>query len=177
MKKYFLLMVMAVSVALSTSGSTGNNYDDIDNFFEEVSGCTSPNINYFYISKAMLKLSANSALDIGVGKFEKITDKIDFIRNAEITAGTPTETSLVDFANDIAQRRAETFGYKKLFVRDIGNGQRNFLFVKNGEGGLCSVLIINMHRGVQPNGESSIQRVRVLLIGGTFHVQEILSLI
>ncbi len=174
-----LLAILTLSLSAGASETKENNYDDIGNFFTTAATAESPAIRHFYISKAMLRLTAGKCGELLSGfNLNKFIDKIDFIRNVEISANnTKKEKELLATAEQLATKIYKQYNYNNLFATNDGCEHR-YLFYKYGEGGLCSMLIISTNKEFDEKTEqASLKQARVILIGGTFRAEDIPTMV
>lgn len=180
--KFFIaILLFAFTANIYANDGGRNNYDDIGGFFAQASEVESPNVEYFYISKAMLALTRGK---VNVGGIKEginlgdFYDKIDFIRSVGVTANTSAkDQSLLEGAEELAKRVYKQYNYQNLMVSSDG-GRRAYIFYKYGEGGLCSLLVVVIRKKELPgNGQTVLDFARVLLMGGTFRVEDIPTLI
>ena len=181
-KIFALLAILAFTLTASATKIKENNYDDIDNFFATASVAESPGIKHFYISKAMLTLTAGkSDLMLAVVGFQvkDFINKIDFIRNVEISTNrTRQEKELLAAAEVLATKTYRKYNYNNLLTTNEGDGECNYFFYKYGEGGLCSILVISTLKEYDEATEQAfLKKARVILIGGTFRAEDIPSII
>lgn len=179
--KFFIAIILfAFAANIRANDVVRNNYDDIGGFFETASNVESPNVEYFYISKAMLALTRGKVNVGGVKEGINLDDfynKIDFIRSVAVSANTSAkEKSLLEGAEDLAKRVYKQYDYLNLMVSSEG-GRRDYIFYKYGEGGLCSLLVVEIKKKEHPGGQAALDSARVLLMGGTFRVEDIPTLI
>ncbi len=174
-----LLAIICTTLTASNNDIKANNYDDIGNFFTTAAEAASPNINHFYISKAMLTLTTGQSCDIITGlNIKNFISKIDFIRSAEIKANkTKKDKELLDGTEKLATQVYKQYNYIKLLATNE-EGEHNYLFYKYGEGGLCSLLVITtLKQFDEVKEEATMQQARVILIGGTFRAEDIPTII
>ncbi len=183
MKTNFFLVILlfAFTANIRANDVLRNNYDDIGGFFAQASEVESPNVEYFYISKAMLALTRGKVNVGGIKEginLDNFYNKIDFIRSVGVTANTSAkEQSLFEGAENLAKRVYKQYDYQNLMVSSDG-GRRTYIFYKYGEGGLCSLLVVVIRKKELPGGEKTVfDCARVLLMGGTFRVEDIPTLI
>lgn len=179
--KFFIAIILfAFAANIRANDVVRNNYDDIGGFFETASNVESPNVEYFYISKAMLALTRGKVNVSGVKEGLNLDDfynKIDFIRSVAVTANTSAkEQNLLEGAEGLAKRVYKQYDYLNLMVSSEG-GRRAYIFYKYGEGGLCSLLVVVTKKKELPGGQTALDFARVLLMGGTFRVEDIPMLI
>ncbi len=174
-----LLAILTLAFTANAKETKENNYDDICNFFATAAATESPSISHFYISKAMLTLTAGQSCEIMTGlNLKNFINKIDFIRSAEIkTNKTKKDKELLCSAEKLATQVYKQYNYIKLLSTNE-EGEHNYLFYKYGEGGLCSLLVITILKQFdEEKEESSMQQARVILIGGTFRAEDIPTII
>ena len=180
-KIFITTLLLLFTLSINAFEKNDNNYDDIGNFFSSAEKVESPNIEHFYISKAMLTLTKGQ---VNIGRIkegvdiEKFYDKIDFIRSVGVTANTTQqERDLLKGAEELAQRVYKQYDYKCL-VTYGENNTRVHLFYKYGEGGLCSVLVVVTRKEEDSvTKKMELQFARALLMGGTFRAEDIPRLI
>lgn len=167
MKKIILIAIAGLFVLTAKSyAMAGDNYDDIGGFFEYFARQYSPKVQYTHITKAMIKHALPNDLH-GIS-----AEKIDFVKRVIVADDTNTSKGVVE----LATTHAEKNGFTKLVQTDTSGGdeyRRNYLFVKYGEGGLCSILAISIYFKPALNSSSVIAKWMATLIGGTFAVDEI----
>ena len=179
MKKYLItILLFAVTLNAGATDTERNNYDDIDGYFKAAERSDSPNINYFYISKAMLTMAGNNAYSGSDVNLKTFTNKIDFMRSVEVVSNKSDNDRLfLKNAERLATDVYAEYDYQNLLTTSK-EGLRSHLFYKYGEGGLCSVLVVTTQKKIHPEtGKVELSYARVLLIGGTFRAEDIPTLI
>ena len=174
-----MLALLTLTINANANKMNENNYDDIGGFFSAAATAESPNIKHFYISKAMLVLTMNRNGEMIEGfNLKKYSDKIDFIRRVEIKSNnTKKDRELLAGTEKLATQVYKTYNYTNLIATG-GSGQRNYLFYKYGEGGLCSILVITTHKEFDEASEqASLKQASAVLIGGTFRAEDIPTII
>ena len=145
-----------------------NGYDDIGDFFKFCSTAKSPGLRHTYVSKLMMKRV--SSLPAGEFDLKPIYDKIDFIQSVYVMPGSEKGEVCLQKVDNLPEEAVES-GFKCVFSLNK-EGQQSQIFIKSGEGGLNSMLMINVCHS--PDGE--FEYAVVALIGGVFSHDEILSL-
>lgn len=188
--KISLLLTFFLVATTNLQAANENKYDDVGGFFETVSETFSSDIEVMYISRAMLSMmqddaQVQSTLTATGGKLTPLVNKIDFIRMASGKEGNQYNDAVVNLVRTLAEKN----GFVKCFERSTSDAQsdsirpgvrklvpkarcstRKHLFVRNGEGGLCSMLAVSLI--VIGN---NIVEWKVTLIGGTFTQKDIIS--